>query len=98
MLARRGNLNAAYVMTATPDQSLNVGSYAPDVIFVEPLLRDEDVQLIEPRFFAELDQGGEIDVAIDDIFHARLRLAHVVHTAADHEWLLDTIRSLHAYG
>jgi hypothetical protein len=43
-------------------------------------------------------RGGEIDVAIDDILHARLRLAHIVNTTAYHEWLLDAVCSLHCYG
>src|ERR1051325_4186019 len=94
MLTGLWNLDAWHVMSSALDQPLNIGGDAPDVVFVEPVLCDDDVQLIEPRLFAELDQGGEIDVAIDDVLHARLRLAHVVHTAADDERLLYAVRSL----
>src|SRR5215217_5597847 len=98
MLAGPRNLDAAHVMSTALDQLLDVARHAPDVVFVKPVLRDEDVQLIEARLFAELDEGCEIDIAVDDVLHARLRLAHVVNTAADHEWCLDAIRSLDCDG
>src|SRR5215217_7456091 len=94
MLAGSRNLDAAHVMSTALDQLLDVARHAPDVVFVKPVLRDEDVQLIEARLFAELDEGCEIDIAVDDVLHTRLRLAHVVNAAADHEWCLYAIRSL----
>src|SRR5574338_36592 len=95
MLSRLRNVNAADLVSTTLYQLFDVARNAPYVTFVKPVLRDEDVQLIESRFLAELDQRREIDVTIDDVLHARLRLAHVVYTAADHEWLFDTLRGLH---
>src|SRR6185436_18355760 len=94
MLAGWRNVNATHVVSAALNQLLNLAGDAPDVVFVEPVLRDEDVQLIESRLFAKLDQRGEIDVAVNDVLHARLRLAHVVHTAADDERLFDPVHSL----
>src|SRR6185369_15543627 len=76
----------------------DVARHAPDVVLVKPVLRDEDVQLIEARLFAELDECCEIDVAVDDVLHARLRLAHVVNAAADYERCFYAIRSLDGDG
>src|SRR6185503_6017196 len=97
MLARRGDVDAPNFMPAAFDQLLDVCDYSPDVVFVKPVLRDEDVQLVQLRLFAELDQRGEIDVAVNDILHSRLRLAHVVDAAANHQWLLDAIRSFYGH-
>src|ERR1044072_4037062 len=97
VLAGLRNLDALYFVAATLDQSLDIRNDAFDVSFVKPVLRDKNVYLIESRLFAQLGECGEIDVAIDDVLHARLRLADVVNTTADHKGLLDAVRSLHCY-
>ena len=97
MFAWLRNINAPhFVSTAL----INVWFSLPllDVVLIEPVLRDENIELVEMWLFAELDQGREIDVAVDDVLHARLRLAHVVNAAADHEWLLDAVCGLNCHG
>ena len=84
MFARRGHVNTYYLPSVAFYQALHIRGDFLNVRFVEPPIANEDVQLIERRFFAELDQRSEIDVAVDDVLHARLRLAHVVNAAADH--------------
>src|SRR5688572_5622217 len=84
-------------MSAAVDCPFHVGYHAPDVVFVEAVLSDEDVELVQHRCLAELDEGGEVYVTVNNILHTRLRLAHVVCAASDHERLLDTVRSLNSY-
>src|SRR5438105_3661939 len=95
MFARRGYLNTPHFMPATLDHLLDVCDHSLDVVLVESILRQENVQLIEVRLFAELGQRCKIDVTIDHVLHARLRLADVMNAAADHERSLDAVGSLH---
>jgi hypothetical protein len=98
VFAGRGHINTPDLAAPRLDQRLHVCRDFADVILVELVLRNENVESIKIRFFAELDQGCEIDVAVDDVFHARLRLAHVVNAPADHEWLFDAIWRFHHHG
>src|SRR6476646_3187964 len=98
MFAWRWYVNTPDLVPARLDQLLNVRRDLANVALVKSILRDENVEPIEIRFFAELDQRCEIDVAVNDVFHARLRLADVVNATRDHEWLLDAVRSLNNHG
>src|SRR6185503_18763284 len=98
MLAGTRNVDAQHFVTATLDQRFDVGNDSFDMRLVKSVLCDQKIYLIESWLFAELGQGGEIDVAVDDVLHARLCLAYVVNTTADHEGLLDAVCSLHDYG
>src|SRR5207237_1143158 len=95
MFAGRGYLYTPHFMPATLNHLLDIGHHSLDVVLVESILRHENVQLIEVRLFAELNQGRQIDVTINDVLHARLRLAHIMNAAADQEGSLDAVRSLH---
>src|ERR1044071_6941131 len=95
MLAGTRNVDAQHFVATVLDQRLDVGNDSFDMRFVKSVLCDEKIYLIESWLFAELGQGGEIDVAVDDILHARLCLAHVENATADHEWLLDPVCGLH---
>ncbi len=69
-----------------------------DVLLVEPVLRHEDLQLIEKRLLAQLRQRVERDVAVDQVLHAGLRLADIVDAAADTQGLLVPASRLHDHG
>src|ERR1044072_9461437 len=98
MLAGTRDINTNDFVTATLDQRFDVGNNLFDMRLVKPVLCDQEIYLIESRLFAELDKCSEIDVAVDDILHPRLRLAYIVNPTADHEGLLNAICSLHCYG
>jgi hypothetical protein len=83
MLAGTRNLNALHFVAAALDQRFDIGNDSFDMCLVKSVLCDQKIDLVESRLFAELYEGGEIDIAIDDILHARLRLAHVVNTTTN---------------
>src|SRR5688500_11246320 len=89
------DIDASDLPAAAFDQRLDIARDLLDVRLVHTVITYENIQLIEIRFFSKLDQGGEIDVAVNDVLHARLRLAHVVHAAADEQQLLLAVCSLY---
>src|SRR5215208_3936353 len=95
MLARTWYVHATNFMPATLYDFFNVAHDMFNVVLVKPVFRDKNIQLIEIRFFAQLDQGGEIDITVNDVLHPRLRLAHVVNAAGNCERLLNAIGSLY---
>src|SRR5689334_22747096 len=97
MLAGSRNVDAQHFVATVLDQRLDVGNDSFDMRFVKSVLCDQKIYLIEPRLFAELGQGGEIDIAVNNVLHTRLCLAHVVNATADHKWLLDAVCSLHCH-
>src|SRR6185369_13391082 len=98
MFAGTRNLDAQHFVATALDQLLDVGNDSFDMRLVKSVLCDQKIDLIESWLFAELGQGVEIDVAVDDVLHARLCLAHIVNTTTYHEWLLDAVCGLHCHG
>ena len=58
---------------------------AADVRLVESVVSDDQGQLVEIRLFSEQRERVQADIAVDDVLHAGLGLADVVHAAAELE-------------
>ena len=49
MFAGRGYVDAAHLLPAAVDRSLDICDHSLDVVFVKPVLSDEDIELIESQ-------------------------------------------------
>src|SRR5918994_691255 len=96
MFSGRGYVDAAHLMSTALYCRFYVSYHASDVVFVKLVLSNEDIQLVQSWFFSQLDQRCEVDVAINKILHARLRLAYIVNASSDNERLLDTVCSFNS--
>src|SRR3954471_10110069 len=83
MFSGTRNIDAANGMSGGFERPADFLGDAADVRLVVTIVGDQNVEPIEIRLLAQVRQGVERDVAVDDILHARLRLADVVHAATD---------------
>src|SRR5687768_17751863 len=65
------DIDASDPPAAAFDQRLDIARDLLDVRLVQTVITYENIQLIEIRFFSKLDQGGEIDVAVNDVLQDR---------------------------
>ena len=83
MFTGLGHVDALHAVAAPFQVGRHLASDPVNVRFVQRVLRDADRQLIVIGLFAQGRQRTERDVAVDEVFHARLRLPHVMNRTAD---------------
>ena len=94
MFAWLRNINTSDFVTPSLDSCLDSRCHFSNVVLIEPILRHENIELVEIRLFSELCQSIERDVAVDHVFHSCLGLAHIVNTAANDQPLFVSIAGL----
>src|SRR5882724_6789060 len=97
MFAGWWDLHAANGVPTAFDSLHSARDDVADVLLVEAICCRENLELVEPRLFAELCQRGQRDVAVDAVFHSRLRLADVVNAASDAKRGLASVRGFDAH-
>src|SRR5262245_51222689 len=83
MFAGLRNISSTRLMSATLDQLLHVGCDVAHMRFIKFVPVYRNLQLVEVRLFAQLSERVEVDVAVDDVLHARLCLAYILHRTAE---------------
>ncbi len=64
------------------------------MLFIEPVIGDQDLELVQVGLFAQQRQSVQSDVAIDHVLHARLCLAYIMDAAGNTQRLLFSLRRL----
>src|SRR5579859_4011043 len=98
MFTRSGNIYAANSVTATFNQLLYFLGDSAYVLLVKPVFRDQDVQLVQIRLFAQPDKCVQRYIAVDAVLHARLGLANIMHAAGHVQGLFLPLADPDRYG
>ena len=93
-----GDFHPPHGMPFALQPLLHARRHRQDVLLVERVVGHHELDLIEVGLFSQLREGVEGDVAVDDVLHARLGLAHVVDGAAHSQGPLISAGGPHGHG